>query len=133
MNFLNKPSVIGLIDGKLAACPLSPNCVSTQTDQVEKRMQPISFAGSTKEAMLRLKEVIESMPRTRFITQTDNYLHVEFRSLLLRFVDDVEFLIDSDQKQIHFRSASRVGHSDLGVNRARMNQLSDIFKGNDSH
>ena len=56
------------------------------------------------------------------------YLHYEFTSLLLRFVDDVEFLFDEATKTVHFRSASRTGYSDLGVNRRRMEQMQALVR-----
>ena len=121
--FSRKPTNLGVTDGRLAVCPASPNCVSTQADDAEHRMQPVSFAGSADEAMQRIKAVVAKMPRTKIVTAGDNYLHVEFRSALFRFVDDVEFLIDPDEQLIHYRSASRVGYSDFGVNRRRMEQF----------
>jgi uncharacterized protein (DUF1499 family) len=110
-------------NGRLAVCPASPNCVSTQATDAEHRMQPIPLTGSADEAMQRIQAVVAKMPRTKIVTAEDNYLHVEFQSALFRFVDDVEFLIDPDEQLIHFRSASRVGHSDFGVNRRRMEQF----------
>ena len=67
--------------------------------------------------------MIRSLPRTKLVEEDESYLHYEFTSLLFRFVDDVEFLFDDDTKTIHFRSASRTGYGDLGVNRARMEQV----------
>jgi uncharacterized protein (DUF1499 family) len=67
--------------------------------------------------------IIASLPRAKVMTDSDTYLHVEFRSLVFRFVDDVEFLADDDAKVIHVRSASRVGHSDLGANRRRIETI----------
>ena len=128
MNFLSKPASLGLEDGKLTECPNSPNCVSTQTDQTTKQMASLKYSGDSEEAMQRLREILKSMPRTRIVSRTNVYLHVEVRSLWMRYADDVEFLIDEEQKQIHFRSASRVGHSDLGVNRNRMQDISDQFQ-----
>ena len=80
-----------------------------------------------EEAMKGLVAVIESMRRTKIVTMTDDYLHVEFRSLVFRFVDDVEFYFDDRGKTIHLRSASRVGHSDLGVNRKRVERIREVF------
>ena len=77
--------------------------------------------------MQRIKELVEEMPRTKIVTVEDNYLHAEFRSSVFRFVDDVEFLVDPKERAIHFRSASRVGYSDLGVNRRRMEQIQKGF------
>jgi uncharacterized protein (DUF1499 family) len=73
--------------------------------------------------MLRLKSIVRSFPRTAVITDTGSYLHAAFTSAVFRFVDDVEFLADDTAKVIHVRSASRLGTSDLGVNRKRIQQI----------
>ena len=70
-----------------------------------------------------LKTTIAGLPRTKLIEEDETYLHYEFTSLLLRFVDDVEFLFDEETKTIQFRSASRTGYGDLGVNRRRMEDI----------
>lgn len=84
---------------------------------------PFRYNKSRAEAKEALKAVINSLSRTKLIEEDESYLHYEFTSLLLRFVDDVEFLFDDDTKTVHFRSASRTGYSDLGVNRRRMEDL----------
>ncbi len=73
--------------------------------------------------MSRLKKVILSKPRTSIIEEKPNYLRAEFTSRIFRFVDDVEFLFDDSLKYIHVRSASRIGRSDLGVNRKRIEEI----------
>jgi uncharacterized protein (DUF1499 family) len=125
--FSRKPANLGVVDGRLSDCPSSPNCVSTQAGGADHRMEPIPFTGSSDEAMQRINDLVAEMPRTKIVTVEDNYLHAEFRSAFFRFVDDVEFLIDPEEQVIHFRSASRVGHSDLGVNRRRMEQIRNAF------
>ena len=107
----------------LAACPSSPNCVSTQAQDVGHAIVPIRYRKSRTDAKEGLKEVIRSLPRTKLVEEDEGYLHYEFTSLLLRFVDDVEFLFDDETKILHFRSASRTGYSDLGANRTRMEQI----------
>ena len=126
--FSRKPDNLGVTNGQLADCPSSPNCVSTQATDPVHRMDPISFSGSPEEALKMLKADIAAWPRTKIVTSDDRYIHAEFTSLLFRFVDDVEFLIDPATKQIHFRSASRVGKSDLGVNRLRMAEIRRQFE-----
>ncbi|MFW6171794.1 MAG: DUF1499 domain-containing protein [Planctomycetota bacterium] len=121
--FSGKPSNLGVTDGRLADCPNSPNCVSTQAGRPECRMEPIPFTDSSEAAMRRIKTVVAEMPRAKIVILENNYLHVEFRSAFFRFVDDVEFLIDPEEQLIHFRSASRVGYSDFGVNRDRMERI----------
>jgi uncharacterized protein (DUF1499 family) len=118
-----RPTNLGVANGRLAPCPSSPNCVSTQALDASHRMEPIPLAGTPEQAMQRIKTVVAAMPRMKIVAQTDDYLHAEATSRLFRFVDDVEFYLDADARQIHFRSASRVGHSDLGANRARMEQI----------
>jgi uncharacterized protein (DUF1499 family) len=121
--FSRRPSNLGSVDGQLAPCPDSPNCVSTQAQDVGHRMEPISYNGSAEDAMTRIKSIIASRPRTKIVTEKEDYLHAEFTSALFRFVDDVEFLIDETNGKIHFRSASRVGYGDLGANRKRMQAI----------
>ena len=107
----------------LGSCPSSPNCVSTQAQDEGHAIAPFRYRKSRAEAKEALKEVIRSLPRTKLVEEDESYLHYEFTSLLLRFVDDVEFVFDDETKTIHFRSASRTGYGDLGVNRARMEQV----------
>ena len=114
---------------QLAPCPSSPNCVSTQAQDPEHSIAPIRYQKSRSEAKEALKEIVRSLPRTRLVEGNETYLHYEFTSLLLRFVDDVEFLFDDETKTIHFRSASRIGHSDFGVNRRRMEEIRKLVEG----
>ena len=108
---------------QLSPCPSSPNCVSTQAQDEGHAIEPFRCRKPRAEAKEALKEVIRSLPRTKLVQEDESYLHYEFTSLLLRFVDDVEFLFDDETKTIHFRSASRTGYGDLGVNRKRMEQV----------
>jgi uncharacterized protein (DUF1499 family) len=120
-----RPNNLGVKDGKLAACPNTPNCVSSQSpasDQ-EHYIAPLSYSGDAMAAMANLKSVIEGMERTAIITESENYLYAEFTSALMGFVDDVEFFLDQEAGVIHVRSASRLGQSDLGVNRKRVEAI----------
>ena len=124
-----QPDNLGVSAGQLAACPDTPNCVSTQAADPVKRMDPIAFSGTPSEAISKIKQAIKlNWPRATLISETEYYLHYEFKSLIFRFIDDVEFFVDDKNSVIQFRSASRVGHSDLGVNRKRMNQLVESIK-----
>lgn len=116
------PKNLGVRNGSLAPCPGTPNCVSSTAERESQRVAPLHYEGNRAAAMQRLAEVIGSFPRTRIVEQTDNYLRAEFTSLIFRFVDDVEFLAGDDGR-IDVRSASRVGHSDLGVNRRRVEAI----------
>ena len=117
----------GLRDGKLSECPDSPNCVSSQTEMKGHTIEPLSYRGSFSDAKEALLSVITSLPRTKIIVDNDRYIHVTFTSRLMRFVDDVEFLFDDTNKKIHVRSASRVGYSDMGVNRKRVEELRKLL------
>ena len=122
-----RPTNLGVKEGKLAACPASPNCVSTQAADAEHRIDAIRYEGSQADALAKLKRAIATLPRAAIVTESADYLHVECTSLIFRFVDDVEFWIDEPSRTIHFRSASRVGHSDFGVNRQRMEAIRRAF------
>ena len=86
-------------------------------------MQPLRFCGDTQQLLSLVMASVESKSRARVVQREGNYLHCEFRSLIFRFVDDVEFLVDESEQVLHFRSASRVGYWDLGANRHRMERL----------
>ena len=82
-----------------------------------------------RASMERLSEIIRAFPRATVREHDENYMHVEFRSRFIGFVDDVEFYVDSQAGVVHFRSASRLGYSDLGVNRDRMEQIRSAYLG----
>ena len=124
---------VGLTEaGHLGPCPASPNCVATYGEHSDRRLAPLTFQGSSDEVMDKLERLIRDLPRTRVITRQPHYLHVEFQSWLFRFVDDVEFLVMPTEGVIHFRSASRVGYSDLGANRRRMEKIRETWESPDS-
>jgi uncharacterized protein (DUF1499 family) len=111
----------------LAPCPDSPNCVSTKSKDPDHAMAPLPYLKSGQESMDRLVDIVREMKRATIISATPSYLHVEFRSALFRFVDDVEFVLEDSARLIHFRSASRTGYYDFGVNRKRMKEISDRY------
>lgn len=114
---------------QLAPCPSSPNCVSTKAQDEGHAIAPFRYQKTRPEAKEAVKAIIRSLPRTKLVEEDETYLHYEFTSLLLRFVDDVEFLFDDETKTIHFRSASRTGYGDLGVNRRRMEDIRKLSEG----
>ena len=123
-NFAGKrPNNLGVHDGKLAACPDSPNCVNSQSDDPQSKIEPLPTV-----AIAEIKKVVEAMERTTIIEETDNYLYAEFKSKLMGYVDDVEFYRDSGANVVHVRSASRLGKSDLGVNRKRVEEIRSKLK-----
>lgn len=119
---------IGITNGKFHPCPKSPNCISTQSTDEKHKMNPLSYNTSLEEAKAKILKIINSLKKNKIITDTNNYLHFEFKTVLFRFVDDVEFYFDDSEKIIHFRSAARIGYSDLGVNRKRMKNITTLFQ-----
>lgn len=111
---------LGVKDGRLSDCPNSPNCVSTQATDPEKQMASLPFIGDLIVTKAWVKKMINDMERTAIENESETYLHATVTSKMLRFKDDVEFYFDDKAKLVHFRSASRMGYSDLGVNRKRM-------------
>lgn len=91
-------------------------------------MPALTIQGDPTRALDAIAEVVAKYPRVRIVEQRADYLHATFTSLVFRFVDDVEFYVDSEARLLHYRSASRVGHSDFGVNRKRMQKLIQHFE-----
>ena len=118
-----RPVGLGLKDGRLAPCPATLNCVSSQSSDPDHAVQSLAYEGTAKAAMNGLRQVILGMPRVRIVTEQDGYLHAEFTSALFRFVDDLEFSLNEPLHRIEVRSASRLGTSDLGVNRRRVEEI----------
>ena len=124
----SRPSQIGAVAGQLAACPDSPNCVSSQSTDPKHAIAPLRYEGPEEKAWKRLIEAVSGMKRSRIVVAGERYLRAEFTSALFGFVDDVEFLLDEGAGVIHVRSASRVGYSDLGVNRRRVEEVRTRFQ-----
>ena len=116
-----RPTNLGVKDGRLAPCRSTPNCVSSQTDRAdaEHYIAPIAFRGRMEE----LRRAVESMARSTVIAADRNYLYAEYRTALMRYVDDLELYYDERAGLVHVRSASRLGRRDFGVNRRRVEEL----------
>jgi len=113
----------------LKPCPSSPNCVSSLAEEdTAHRVAPLTWTGGLAQAKARLRQAVLASGQATVVVEEDTYWHIEFRSRIFRFVDDVECLFDLRNRLIHVRSASRVGHSDLGVNRARVEQIRARFQ-----
>lgn len=120
-----RPDNLGVKAGRLAPPRTTPNCVSSQADpaDAEHYIAPIAFKGGTAQAMAAVRKAVEGMEGATIIRQEAGYLYAEYRTRLMRFVDDVEFVFDDKAGVIHVRSASRLGRRDFGVNRARVEAL----------
>lgn len=122
------PPSVGVVDGRLRPCPASPNCVCSQETDAGHSIAPLKMSEDAAGSWKRLQQIIAGLPRTRIISVDERYLHVEMTSAFFRFVDDVEFLLDPEAGVIHVRSASRLGYSDLGVNRKRIEGIRASFE-----
>jgi uncharacterized protein (DUF1499 family) len=118
----------GVANGRLAPCPDSPNCVSTQATNEEHGIAPIAYEGETAAAHDTILVILQADPQFTIITNTPTYIHAEARTAVWRFIDDVEFYFDEAEGLIHFRSASRLGYGDAGVNRQRMEAIRTEFQ-----
>ncbi|MGD8519737.1 MAG: DUF1499 domain-containing protein [Desulfobacterales bacterium] len=112
---------------KMTPCPKTPNCVSSVDTDSKHFIQPLQFVGKASEAHERLLKILYSLKRVRVVASGEDFIRAEFVSAIFRFVDDVEFYLDDRNKVIHVKSASRVGYSDLGVNRRRVENLRKRF------
>jgi len=113
----------GLTNGKLAPCPGRPNCVSSEDHAEEpSRVKPLGFTGKPEDAWACLKRAVQGIGGT-IEREDSDYIWVVFKTKLFRFVDDMELRMDAPDALIHVRSASRVGYSDFGVNRRRVEAL----------
>jgi uncharacterized protein (DUF1499 family) len=118
-----RPENLGASEAGLAPCPSSPNCVSSDARDDSHRIAPFALAVDPAAGWQAAREAVAALPRTRIVDESDDYLHAECRSALLGFVDDLELHLRPAQGTIAVRSASRLGYSDLGVNRKRVETL----------
>ena len=121
--FAGDPPELGIQDGKLSPCPATPNCVVSQGADPDHAIAAIVYTGSRDEAREVLAKVLGVVPRTEIVTQREDYTRVKSTSRIMGFVDDTEFYFPEDEPVIHVRAAARLGESDLGVNRRRLEQI----------
>jgi uncharacterized protein (DUF1499 family) len=121
-----RPTNLGVTHGRLAPCKRTPNCVSSQADAQDREhhIAPIAFNGDFSQ----LKKAVESMARSTVISAQGGYLYAEFRTRLMRYVDDLELWYDERAGLVHVRSASRLGRRDFGVNRKRVEALRSLIQ-----
>lgn len=119
-----RPANLGFASGKFAPPSWKPNCVSSTVDKGDPHfIEPFALGGTQDDAWKRLREIVSGSPRVTIVNDQPNYLHAEFRSAGMGFVDDVEFALDERASVIQVRSASRLGVRDFGVNRNRIESL----------
>jgi uncharacterized protein (DUF1499 family) len=123
-----RPAHLGVHERRLAPCPGSPNCVSSDAGDDAHRVAPLALALPAEEAWPAVREAVAALPRTRVEIEEAGYLHAECRSALLGFVDDLELHLRPEEGIVAVRSASRLGYSDFGVNRRRVERLRESLR-----
>ena len=121
---------LGVVDGKLKPLSSKPNCVSSQAQDINKLvpvLEPKATLKATREAILKS---IESYGGAEIVQQTDDYIYAVFVTPTMKYRDDVEFWINTADNEVHFRSSSRAGYSDRGLNRQRYNELANAYRAN---
>ena len=122
-----RPDNLGVNEGHLANCPATPNCVVSQGADADHAIPPIFYEGDRAIARKNLIDILGVVPRTQIMEQTDDYVLAQSESRLMGFVDDTEFYFPADESVIQVRAAARMGESDLGVNRRRIEQIRLAF------
>ena len=115
------------VDGELAPCKAS-RCVSSLAREPEYRVEPIRYEGSRESARLALLRIVGEMQGAKIVLQTEDYLHVEFTSSVLRNIDDLELQFPRRGQLVQVRSSSRVGYYDFDGNRERVEQIRAAFE-----
>lgn len=113
---------------RLPGCPDRPNCVSSESLDAEHRIEPFVIKGDPLPVWKEIRRIISDLPRTVIVEATDRYLHAESKSRIFGFIDDLELQLDLATGAVCVRSASRVGYSDMGVNRRRVEELRDRLR-----
>lgn len=121
------PEGLGVSDGRLAPVPSSPNAVSSQTDEVKKKVAPLAFKLSLAESVAAIDKALKEYGNIKIIKRDAHYIHAVATTGIMRFNDDLEFYFDEASQMIHFRSASRLGYSDMGLNRKRYERIAELY------
>lgn len=117
------PTNLGVKNSRLAPCPSTPNCVSSDADDTSHFASAFQLLSPAPNAWRAAHTALLSLPRTKIIAETEDYLHAECSSAVFGFVDDLELHLRPEQRIIAVRSAARLGYSDFGVNRKRVEKL----------
>ena len=123
-----RPATLGFSGGQFAPPSWKPNTVSSTVPAADTHyIAPLAYSGNAADAWKKLQALVAGSPRATLVTNGPSYLHAEFSSAGLGFVDDVEFALDEKASGIQGRSASRLGVRDFGVNRARVESIRSQF------
>ncbi|HXV49939.1 MAG TPA: DUF1499 domain-containing protein [Candidatus Binatia bacterium] len=118
-----RPKNLGIKDLRLAPCPSTPNCVSSDAADPSHSITAFQLVFPPSDAWRELRAALQSLPRTQIVTENEHYIHAECRSAVFGFVDDLELHLRPSENLIAVRSAARLGRSDFGVNRKRVESL----------
>lgn len=124
------PVHIGLVDGKFAEMPHKDNAVSSQTKDESKFVDPLPVIESIENSKAILMNIIETYGTAEIVVSDHNYIHVVFTTDKMKYKDDVEFYFDESENVIHYRSESRIGYSDMGLNRKRYEEIRALYLNN---
>ena len=124
---MKSPTHLGHKAGKLAAMPSKPNAVSSQTEQADKKVAALPFKGSAQETLSAVEKVLAEMANNEVQVNESNYIYTIFTTPTMHYHDDVEVLLDESTQLVHFRSQSRAGYSDMGINRKRYQKFSELY------
>ena len=123
-----RPTHLGVTDAGMTPCPSSPNCVSSDASDTAHRVEAFVLSASLDDSWRVILEEVADMPGTTVVEENANYLHAQCASALFGFVDDLELHLRESANIVAIRSASRVGYSDLGANRRRVERLREALR-----
>jgi uncharacterized protein (DUF1499 family) len=117
---------LGVEDNKLSPCPPKDNCVCSFEEREKYKIAPYKYTDKNK-TLTKLVNILETTDRVKIVEKVENYIRAEYKTKIFRWVDDVEFYFDESSQLLHFRSASRTGYSDMGVNRSRIEKIRSML------
>ena len=120
--------VFGLVNGKLREIPDKKNAVSTDTAYMDKLVSPMPFKETLEDTKSALKKALEMYGGIEIVKEEENYIYAIATTPTMRFHDDMEIYFDKAGRIIHFRSASRAGYSDMGLNRQRYDKIVESYE-----
>jgi uncharacterized protein (DUF1499 family) len=121
------PNGLGVNNGKLAEISKKPNNVSSQTNEKEKYVEPLNFIDDLAKSRSKIISILDEYPGAKIIKDEDTYIYAVFTTGTMKYKDDVEFYFDENSNVIHYRSSSRIGYSDMGLNRERYNAIAQKY------
>lgn len=124
-----RPASVGLRSGSLQPCGSKPNCVCSLQPGTSHGIESFPILEGDSNPLEKIASIVAAMPGARIITSDNSYLYAEFKTTIFGFIDDVEFHLDGTARRIEVRSASRLGYSDLGVNRSRVESIRARYPG----